>query len=279
MGDHRMQFLPRTRNWRQVVGLLESDADVAQIAGATGRAAQRGLALATDDEGLRYAFWLLTQVPLAARQENLVEALSRIGVRVSAEPSVFEVAGAFVEAVDGHLERFGRHTDIGEMAELAAAEALTALCSPKAEKLWRATPEDARSALGAFSTRRQFGVLAHAFFSRFLHRFLTYHLSRELPNHLGRERRFAGVDEHNDFDRSLALHCRETTKIAAEDSEFAKALDLHCREASRIVQQFAGDWHSKATYESGIDLTRTRGFLWKALDKLQGELAKRGQRP
>ena len=61
------------------------------------------------------AAWLLTQLPLAARDPNYVRRLTDLGLNVTAAPSVVELLGAFSDAVDGHMRRTGRRTDLGEM--------------------------------------------------------------------------------------------------------------------------------------------------------------------
>ena len=121
MGHARLGTLPDTPRWRRVVGLLAEGAEVPVVADATMHAAERGLRLAAEDEGLRHTVWLLTQIGQAARREDLAAALRRAGVSVPSEPSVLDVVGGLSDAIDRHLHRTGRWTDIGEMAQLAAA--------------------------------------------------------------------------------------------------------------------------------------------------------------
>ena len=93
MGHNRLGILPKTRRWREVVALLEdAGSRTTQIASATVNAAQTGLQLAKVDEGLSHAFWLLCQIPLAAKQRNFAKALRDVGVDVPDEPSTFDIA-------------------------------------------------------------------------------------------------------------------------------------------------------------------------------------------
>lgn len=87
-------------------------------------ASQRGLVSAAKGPGLVYTVWLLIQVPLAARSKDFVARLRKLGLGVTDTPSLLEVVGAFTGAVDAHLRRTGGRTDLGEMAQMAAAEAL-----------------------------------------------------------------------------------------------------------------------------------------------------------
>jgi len=70
MGHIRLGTLPKTQKWNQVVSLITGGAVVERIAASSADAAEHGLELASQDEGLAHAFWLLTQIPQAARQSN-----------------------------------------------------------------------------------------------------------------------------------------------------------------------------------------------------------------
>ena len=75
MGHMRLGTLPDTTRWRRVVGLLAEGGDIAAVAGATSEAAQEGLDLAHGDAGLCHAVHILSQLVLAARQDDFPAAL------------------------------------------------------------------------------------------------------------------------------------------------------------------------------------------------------------
>jgi len=258
MGHIRLGTLPDTARWRKVVGLLaDEQANVAAVAGATMHAAERGLEIASHDDGLCHALWLLTQVTLAANQQDFATALKQAGLSVPSGPSVFEIVGGFSDAVDRHLRQNRSRTDIGEMAQLAAAETLTSLCTQKSTTLFGTTPADVQAAVKSFSTKAGFSVLAHDFFARLTQRYLTYHLSRELSKHVGKDQRFRSPKDH---------------------AEFIEQLNVHCRQAAVIVREFAGGWYSRTNYESGISPTKARNFAYVAMKKIRAELKIRGER-
>lgn len=122
MGHIRLGTLPKTQKWNQVVYLIAGDADVERIAAASADAAEHGLEEAAQDEGFAHAFWLLTQIPQAARQSNFSERLWELGVAVSSKPTLLEIVAAFTRAVDGHVRESGKRSDLGEMAQHAASE-------------------------------------------------------------------------------------------------------------------------------------------------------------
>jgi hypothetical protein len=253
MGHIRLGNLPRSKKWGQVVDLIGGGATTAEIAAATMDAAQRGFTQAAKDPGLVYSFWLLTQIPLAARGEHFPVGLREIGLQVSDSPSLPEIIGAFTEAVDSHLRERCIRSDLGEMAQMAASESLTALGTERTNSLFETTADDVQQAFRKFSTTNQFGVLARDFFSRLSNRYLNYFLSRELSNHVGGDGRFTNIDDHTEFNRALRLHCQQ---------------------AARIVETFAGGWLSKTSYFEGeITPEKASGFVHVALKKLRAELA------
>lgn len=257
MGHMRLGTLPGTGQWPKIVALIvDESVGVEGIAAATMLAAERGLAVAATDEGLRHSIWLLTQITLAARQRDFSSALKAIDVSVPKDPSVFDIVGGFSDSVDQHLRDTHSRTGIGEMGQMAAAETLAKLCSAKSQTLFGTTPIDVKEAVRSFSTKAGFSDLAHDFFSRFTRKYLTYHLSREFPKHVGQGQRFKDPQSH---------------------TEFLASLDAHCRQAALIIKEFSGSWYSRANYETGITPLKARNFAYVAIKKMRGELHRRGE--
>src|SRR5262245_44208575 len=101
MGHQRLGVLPRSRDWQQVVALITEGGNVEVIAAATSRAAETSMIDASADPAVRYAFWLLTQIPLAARQDDLGAALRRLGLfGLPAQPSLADVTSGMMDAID-----------------------------------------------------------------------------------------------------------------------------------------------------------------------------------
>ncbi len=252
MGHQRLGRLPGTRKFRQVVNFIGAGADVETIAAATSVAAEVQMIDASNDPAVKQAVWLLTQIPLAARQEDFASELKQLGLSVSDRPTLIEVVTAMTEAIDRTVGRSGGRTDLGEMAQLSAAESVNAVAGRELPDLFGATPDRVRDALGGLATEKQFAVLARDFFARLARRQLSYFLSRELAQHVGE--RFHSIREHRDFE---------------------VALDMHCREASRIIKEFSGEWFSKHTYEGGITEAKAGRFAHIAFKKIREELQQR----
>jgi hypothetical protein len=252
MGHTRLGELPRTRKWLEVVGLIAMGAGASQVANAVIRAAERGLNLAAEHAGLVEAFWLLTQLPTAAREADFAAALRQCGLDVPDQPGVMDLVGAVAEAVDARLPNNSGRTDLGEMAQAAASEAIIEVATRRTRGLFATTTEDLQAGLAALGTVKQFGAFTRGFFARLTDKVLQYYVSRTTANHVG--------------------SCLRFTTLAAK-AEFDKAVALHCREASAIVERFAGEWFSKTRWENDL-VTRdhARGFAHRAMLKMVDEL-------
>jgi hypothetical protein len=256
VGHIRLGTLPDTAPWRRVVGLIADGADVAAVAESATSAAADGLDRARRDPGVSDPFYLLTKVALAARDADFAEGLRAAGIPVGDAPDVMEVVSGLGAAADRRLRTAGR-TDLGEIARLAATEALTSLLSERASSLFETTAAEARRAARSLSTQAGFATLAHEFFARFTKRFLTYHLDRELGLHVGGNGVFDTPKAHD---------------------EFISRLSVHCREAAEITRRYAGAWYSKNNFQGGITEPKAAKFVGHCLQKLRKELERRGAR-
>jgi hypothetical protein len=225
------------------------------IAAQTLEAAQSGLRLAARDPGVRYAFYLLTQVALAARKPNWESALAAHGIRLSEGSTVFDLTSEVQGAIDRHLRGGSRQaTDLSEMAQQSAGEALMSLAGMRTLNLFGGSSAEVRNAVRPLSTKKGFGQLGQRFFGRFVARFLNFYLSRATAAKLGSPR----------------------LRDLGDIGQFNQALQTHCEESARIVRDFCGEWYSKTEYEQGIDLDNSSRFLAVAVKKLRRELELQG---
>lgn len=255
MGHIRLGKLPTSRKWGHVIETLRAGGDVDAVAASTAEAADQILASASYDPALLEAFWLLTQLPLAARGPAFVTDAKQLGLDLPHDPGLLQITAAFSDAIDRHANRVGGRTDLGEMAQMAAVESLNSIVGPKLPSLFTPTAIEVQKVIGRLSGGDQFRFLAREFFARLTQRVLHYFLSRELANHTGSGRRFK-----TDNDRAA----------------FDNALDTHCWETSRIVETFAGGWYGKAVYQGdGLTPENVRSFVPVAFKKIRAELRKR----
>lgn len=252
MGHIRLGLLPRTRAWKEVVGLIVAGADVSQVATATINAAEKAFSFVLNDEGYTEAVWLMTQLAIAAKQENYREHLAGIGVHLPDKSTVADIATALSDTLDRKLAT-GRSSDLAEIAQRALIGAVVSHLSPKLPSLFPADAADVHAALASLSRQKEFGELSRSFFARLTNESMGYFLSKTLATHLGEGQRFATMNQV---------------------AQFEDALQTHCREASVIVEKFSTDWFSKHRFEEGGTISResSNGFASYALKKMKDEL-------
>lgn len=257
MGHVRLGRLPATRQWREVVELLNTDGTIAGLAHAVERAADHALAKAVDDPAFVEVLWRLLKIPEAVAAPNLVEALSKIGIHVPDEPSLDDVLAGFDAALEvARRSNMRGVTDLGLIAKAAAISALKSLVDERAPTLWARTPRDDLATLATFTSGARFADLAQRFFTNMLERHLNYFLDRETPRHIGPGRIIRSIADMNYFDGELRRHCQETTVI---------------------MINYAQVWLGKNRFHLGKDLSRTdvRNFASYAFTKIRAELSMR----
>jgi len=256
MGHQRLGRLPRTRGWSAVVGLIAGGRDAATIAAQVAKAAETTLLSAASDPTLRDAYFLLIQIPTAARATHFAEALHQVGVETGSAPDLADVAAALSASLDRVGRTYDRISDFGEMASKSAVEGLLAIAARDGVGLLGGAhaADEARAVLSRLATPRMFGILARETMSRLLRACLGYYLSRELPNHVGFNLRFPSAREHHAFNQALGLHCREAT---------------------RIMEQYAAEWYSKTNFEEGFTPANVGRFASVAFKKVVKELRAR----
>lgn len=255
MGHIRLGTLPRSKKWREVVGLIDSDASIDEIAEAAAKASELDLSRASKDPRFQFISSLLVRLPLLARAPGFEDALADLGVGENALSSVTGFLAGLELAIDRQSFQTGSSSDAGELAKTALLETLSVQVRDQLPSLFEPTSKEIRAALGSFASGGQFADLARDFFARLTYRSLDYYLSRELANHTGQDKRFT-----NDAQR-----------IA-----FQQVLAQHTFEASRIVQEFAGGWYGKTVWQKqSLDQEAIDRFTQYAFKKMRTELGRR----
>jgi hypothetical protein len=265
MGHQRLGDVPKSQRWDAVVATVAAGSggggfaglaqSVRDIADRTLEASEAGLERAIADPGLRFTFYLLTQIVLAAREEDWREELRQVGIDIDESASLFDFTDAVQEAIESHVRQHGGPTDISEMAQQSAGQALAELAGPNAVTLFGSGSAEAQDAVRKLSTKVGFARLGQRFFGCFTARFLNFYLSRITAGQVGR--------------RSL--------EHSGELSHFNEVLLIHCNQSARIVHDFCGEWYSKTEFQKGISLENTSGFMAVAVRKLQAELRRQGE--
>lgn len=269
MGHTRLGSIPKTRKWRAVVDMIAGGRNGSDTPGGTTalakrvepvsrqtiEAAQAALDKAIDDDGLRYTFYLLTQLVLSARERAWQAELEPLGIHLASDATIFDLTSLMQAAIDDFLSASRRPTDVSEMAQQAAGEALTALAGPRAVTLFGSGRDELQQAVRELSTKKGFSELGQRFFGQFMARFLNFYLSRVTA---------AQADGHS-------IH------QVGDITSFNEALQAHCYQSARIVRDFCGEWYSKTEFQQGINLDNTSRFMAVAIKKLQAELQQQAE--
>lgn len=261
MGHTRLGKVPKTQKWTAVVSLIAGGGqgeggsalladDVETIAHQALDAAQKGLQKAIDDPGLRYTFYLLAQLVLAARKPDWQSNLERFGIQLSDDATVFDLTSELQHAVDEYIATNAHSTDISEMAQQAIGEAISELAGIEQMSLFSNSRDELQRTIRELSTKKGFSQLGQIFFGRFMSRFLNFYLSRITASNIDTER----------------------LQQVGEISRFNDTLRRHCEQSAHIVHDFCGQWYSKTEFQQGINLDNTSNFMAVAIKKLQNEL-------
>src|SRR5690606_32805285 len=141
---------------------------------ATAVAAERSMIDAAADDAVRQSFYLLTQIPQAAKRDDIASGLRRIGIDTPDNPSLLEIGAALMDSIDAYVARRKARTDYGELAQIAAVESLQAIAGREIPDLFATDAARTHAALRQLSEPRQFAVLARDFFARLTRHHLNF---------------------------------------------------------------------------------------------------------
>jgi hypothetical protein len=257
MGHIRIGTLPKTRRWKDVIGLIAEGVEAGRVAEAVTHAWEHAFNAVRDDVGFREAVYLLMQIGVAGKSRDPTEHLSSVGVEVAGAGSVVEVAMGLSTAMERRIEGTRQRSDFGELAQRALVGAVTEHLQRKMPTLLESTAADVSGAVRKCGRDKAFGELSREFFARMANECLSYFLTKTLPAQVGEGRRFATTEQLGGFE---------------------KAMRAHCSEAAEIVESYSSGWFSKELHQEGkITRDSAERFGWFGLEKVRGELAARAR--
>ena len=255
MGHIRLGTLPQSKKWRDVVGLLETDASFDAVAEAAARASEHDLKRATSDPGFQFVTSLLVRLPFLARAPGFEDVLADLGIGGESLSSLPSFLAALTSAIERNSFRAGRSSDISGLAKAALTDTFADKLAERLPTLFEPTPQELRRALAGYASGQEFARLSRTFFASLTYRSLDYFLSRELANHTGTDRRFSSDADRVDFEH---------------------ALKQHTIEASRIVEEYAGGWYGKTVWQKNrLNQQEIDRFTRYSFKKMRDELGRR----
>ncbi len=254
MGHIRVGILPKTRKWKQLIGLLNSkESPIDEIATETAKAAKEFFSEKKTEPALTFSYWLLTQITYRARKDDYISELKKINLDISNVKNIFDFLGHVADYTKNEIKKRGESFPISEFAQLALREVLTEYVGQENESLFGTTLEDVRIACQRYSSPRQFSKIARLYFAKVFARGLKYIISKEAPNNVGAGYKFEDVSSLSDFNA---------------------ALEAYCYQSSKIVEKFAEGWYSKKNWQGDILEQDVKGFVAVAVDKVRDEIAR-----
>jgi len=254
MGHIHLATLPSSRQWRQVVALLDARAAAGDIVSASANAAAEDLASAAQQPALAAAVRLLALVPQAARADDFAAELRKIGLDVPNGPMLGDIIAAASRALDP-MHASGPGNDWDEIVRRALVGTLSSLIGDALPGQFEADAMDVQGAAVKLGRPEGFQRSSRAFFGRLLSDTLGYWLDRALSAEIGEAGRFPS--------------------FAARDA-FDLALQQYCAEATRIIREFSAAWYSKTLFRDGtITSERAAAFSAVAMKKIGAELARK----
>ena len=267
MGHQRLNGLPATRTWREVIDLVaKEDIAAEKLAEKLLDAMDEELHRARSDPVYVEVIRLLLGIVDAAAADDFESALKEAGIDVSGNPTELDVIVGFSRAVEEVERRAGGRSDLGEMAKLAAISSLAEIFSRAPPMLQPELPgltQDARQEpglmqrqLSARSPNIMFADLVQDTAVNLTRRIAIYYLDRLWPETLGRQ---AGG-----------------MKSFQECQAFETALTKHFQEASFIMRSLARDWYW-ARKVPGRKSMSSEQFASLMMEKIRREQRRRGK--
>lgn len=252
MGHQRYPRIPKTRPWRKVVALLDSESlDPASIAIGVLQAARNQLLAADEDPNLTYCYWLLTQITWQAKSPDFQSILDQLGIKVADDSGPLGLARGVAHHLTKRVALDSTPTFLGELAFQALNRVLVEHASAHTGSVFEPEFEDIRKSYASLATKHQFGRISRQFFGAFLSESLQYFLQKEVADHVGG-------------------HAMPTTR---ETEQLLSQVDRFAQETAFIVEEFAGGWYSKRNWQGDISLHDAQNFLSYAFHKLRADLA------
>ena len=256
----RIGTLPATEPWNGVVKKIGVEGAAApEVADATLDAARKAFLAVGEDAGFRQTTYLLVDMALAGNKPNAAALLEKLGVNVSDNTSLAEVAMQISQELDSRIDATRKRSDFGEMAQQALVGAVLEHVQKYLLPLLPPTRRDVMTAFKALSKEKEFGAVARRFCAKLTDGTLNYFLSKTLGTQVGEGQRFATTNQV---------------------TEFESAMRRHCEESSEIMEKFAAEWFSKRRFLGGGTISRDTvdRFAWYGMQKMRLELEERARR-
>lgn len=259
MGHERIGALPKSQQWREVVGglatLYERPHRIDSVATDTLGLVQNRFRALQNDSAVNSSFAFLIQLARSAKGGGLPNFVGSAKEQAAVKPIV--IAQALREHVGEEIE----NAEYGVLAQDAAIDAIGK---------WFSLKDDAGqgSLFGEDQLENDpwlrlgrsegFCEIARLYFASLSERYLNYFLEREVANALGT------IEARQSVKDDLKHHVDQISK--------------HAFETAQITQSFAAGWFARHAMNEMPSESEIKGFVAHAMGKMRGELNREASR-
>ena len=115
MGHSRIGTLPATKQWKDVISLIATGANEAQIADAVMVATGKTFARVRDDAGFRESIRLILQLALAGSRPDPAAELAAAGISLSKNSTPVDMVLSIGDEYDRRVEATQHRSDFSEV--------------------------------------------------------------------------------------------------------------------------------------------------------------------
>jgi hypothetical protein len=258
MGHERVGGLPKSQQWRQIVGGISATrlnpTLVESVANETLRCVRKQFRHIQSDSAVQSAFGFLVEVAVASRDGKVAEVAGR-----EASASVTPLALAM--AIRRNVVASETSPEYTSLARDAAIDAFGRWHNEAKGKLPPTLFDEAGFQADSWQDLGNgagFCELSRHFFASFAERYLNYFLEREVSAAL------PTIQARQDFKDQLHEH--------------VDAISQHAFETARITQSFAAGWFNKNAASGRPKKATVDGFIAHAMGKMRDEFNRDGGR-
>jgi len=251
MGHERIGFLPKTKQWNDIVRQLsayEGDNEaVKKITNDTLSCIRKTYEQMPYDESVTKAIKFLAMLSYSAKRTDQVSFLNENGCSVDNKLSLFSLMNSakyYIDTENGSLE-------INKIARDAVLQAITTYQGTHTSEQLTLFGEQSDSVWKDAGSGAAFCELARLFFAAFTDRQIKYYIERsaasEIDNYAALQSFSAGIEQQ------------------------AEAISHHAFETSKIMQSFAAGWFNKYAVNSIPSDSKITDFLRTSFGKMREE--------
>ena len=257
MGHERIGFLPKTKQWNDIVRQLsayEGDNEaVKKITNATLSCIRKTYDQMAYDESITKAIKFLAIISYSAKQTDQVSFLNENGCSVDNKLSLFSLMNSaknYIYTENGSLE-------INKIARDAVLQAITTYQGTHTSEQLILFGDQSDSVWKNAGSGAAFCELARSFFAAFTDRQIKYYIERsaasEIDNYAALKSFSAGIEQQAEF------------------------ISHHAFETSKIMQSFAAGWFNKYAVNSIPSDSKITDFLRTSFGKMREEFRREAE--